>query len=155
MYTGKARITVAHKNVPNMIGAITAVLAKENLNIDNMVNTSNRGDWAYTLIDLDSLQRKGTTILVAELKKLDGVVSVRIVQRSVKEWQFMATVRPFKAVRPAEDMADKIAALPYDVMNTAEAREMVKGKPYSFLHVDRGGDRFAGGYRPLQRGCLP
>ena len=49
----------------------------------------------------------------------------------------MATVRPFKAVRPAEDMADKVAALPYDVMNTAEAREMVKGKPYSFLHVDK------------------
>ena len=49
----------------------------------------------------------------------------------------MATVRPFKAVRPAENMADKVAALPYDVMNTAEARAMVKGKPYSFLHVDK------------------
>ena len=49
----------------------------------------------------------------------------------------MATVRPFKAVRPTENMADKVAALPYDVMNTAEAREMVKGKPYSFLHVDK------------------
>lgn len=80
MYTGKARITVAHKNVPNMIGAITAVLAKENLNIDNMVNTS-KGDWAYTLIDLDSLQGKNDDI-VAELKKLDGVVSVRIVREA-------------------------------------------------------------------------
>jgi len=49
----------------------------------------------------------------------------------------MATVRPFAALRPAPDLADKIAALPYDVMNTAEAREMVKGNPHSFLHIDR------------------
>ena len=49
----------------------------------------------------------------------------------------MATIRPFKAIRPADDLADKIAALPYDVMNTEEAREMVKDNPYSFLHIDR------------------
>jgi uncharacterized protein (DUF1015 family) len=34
-------------------------------------------------------------------------------------------------------MADKVGALPYDVMNSAEARDMVKGNPYSFLHVDK------------------
>ena len=44
----------------------------------------------------------------------------------------MAKVRPFKAVRPTPALADKVAALPYDVMNSQEAREMVKGKPYSF-----------------------
>lgn len=49
----------------------------------------------------------------------------------------MATVRPFKAIRPVKELASKIAALPYDVMDTAEAREMVKGNPYSFLHVDK------------------
>ncbi|NLZ47198.1 MAG: DUF1015 domain-containing protein [Clostridiales bacterium] len=49
----------------------------------------------------------------------------------------MAIIRPFKAVRPVPELADKVAALPYDVMNTEEAREMVKGNPYSFLHVDR------------------
>ena len=49
----------------------------------------------------------------------------------------MALVRSFKAIRPVEDMAEKVAALPYDVMSSAEAREMVKGNPYSFLHVDR------------------
>ncbi|MCM0647070.1 DUF1015 family protein [Clostridium swellfunianum] len=49
----------------------------------------------------------------------------------------MAVVRPFKAVRPAKDLADKVAALPYDVMNSDEAREMVKDNPYSFLHVDK------------------
>ncbi len=78
MYTGNARVTVAHRNIPNMIGNITAVLAKENLNISNMINTS-KGDWAYTLIDLDSLQGKNAEI-IEEINKIDGVVNVRIVR---------------------------------------------------------------------------
>jgi len=49
----------------------------------------------------------------------------------------MATVRPFKAVRPSQERAAEVAALPYDVMSSEEAREMVKGNPYSFLHVDK------------------
>lgn len=49
----------------------------------------------------------------------------------------MAVFRPFKAVRPNEQLADRVAALPYDVMNSEEAREMVKDNPYSFLHVDK------------------
>ena len=49
----------------------------------------------------------------------------------------MAVFKPFQAVRPAAGYAEAVAALPYDVMNSREAREMVKGKPYSFLHVDR------------------
>ena len=49
----------------------------------------------------------------------------------------MAVFRPFKAVRPVPALACKVAALPYDVMNSREAREMVVGNPYSFLHVDR------------------
>lgn len=49
----------------------------------------------------------------------------------------MAIFRPFKAIRPVSEYASKVAALPYDVMNSAEAAEMVKGNPYSFLHVDK------------------
>lgn len=49
----------------------------------------------------------------------------------------MITVKPFKALRPDNNLADKCAALPYDVMSSAEAREMVKGNPYSFLRIDR------------------
>ena len=49
----------------------------------------------------------------------------------------MAIIKPFKAIRPIEELVDKIAALPYDVMNSNEAREMVKNNPYSFLHVDK------------------
>lgn len=49
----------------------------------------------------------------------------------------MAIIKSFKALRPVQNLASKIAALPYDVMNSEEAREMVKDNEYSFLHVDR------------------
>lgn len=49
----------------------------------------------------------------------------------------MAVFRPFQAVRPVPALADKVAALPYDVMNSSEAREEVVGNPHSFLHVDK------------------
>ena len=49
----------------------------------------------------------------------------------------MAVFKPFKALRPTKEYASKVAALPYDVMNSEEAREMVKGNPYSFLHIDK------------------
>lgn len=49
----------------------------------------------------------------------------------------MAVIRPFRALRPNPNLVDKVAALPYDVMSSAEAREMVQNNPYSFLHVDK------------------
>ena len=49
----------------------------------------------------------------------------------------MATVKAFRAIRPIPEKAAQVAALPYDVMNSAEARQMVQGNPYSFLHVDK------------------
>lgn len=49
----------------------------------------------------------------------------------------MAIIKPFQALRPRGDLAGKIAALPYDVMNSEEAKEMVKGNDYSFLRIDR------------------
>lgn len=49
----------------------------------------------------------------------------------------MATVRPFKAIRPAVEYASKVVSLPYDVMNREEAAEMAEGNPYSFLHICR------------------
>ena len=45
--------------------------------------------------------------------------------------------KPFIALRPASDAAEKIAAVPYDVVNTAEARALASGNPLSFLHVSR------------------
>lgn len=49
----------------------------------------------------------------------------------------MSVFRPFKAIRPMPQYASLVAALPYDVMTSDEAREKVKGNPYSFLHVDK------------------
>ncbi len=50
---------------------------------------------------------------------------------------FMATVRPFRALRPKPELAAKICELPYDVMSSEEARELAKGNPLSFLHVSK------------------
>ncbi len=60
----------------------------------------------------------------------------------------MAVYRPFRALRPAKELAPLIAALPYDVMSSEEARERVKGNPYSFLHVDRAEIDFPTGTDP-------
>ena len=49
----------------------------------------------------------------------------------------MAVIRAFQAVRPAEDKAHEVAALPYDVYSREEAAEFVKGRPHSFLNIDR------------------
>mgnify|MGYP000981540855 CR=1 FL=1 len=49
----------------------------------------------------------------------------------------MAVVRPFKALRPRKDLVERVASLPYDVMDRKEAKLMAKGNPYSFLHIVR------------------
>ena len=49
----------------------------------------------------------------------------------------MAQIRPFKALRPKQDIADKVAARPYDVLNSSEAKEEAKGNPFSFLHITK------------------
>ncbi|SFJ44470.1 MULTISPECIES: DUF1015 domain-containing protein [unclassified Bacillus (in: firmicutes)] len=49
----------------------------------------------------------------------------------------MATIKPFRAIRPIQERAKEVAALPYDVLNSTEAREIAKDNPYSFLHIDK------------------
>lgn len=49
----------------------------------------------------------------------------------------MATLHPFRALRPKPAHVEEVACVPYDVINTAEARQMAAGKPFSFLHVIR------------------
>jgi uncharacterized protein (DUF1015 family) len=49
----------------------------------------------------------------------------------------MAVIRPFRAVRPSPAVASRVAAVPYDVVDTAEARALAAGNPLSFLHVSR------------------
>jgi uncharacterized protein (DUF1015 family) len=49
----------------------------------------------------------------------------------------MAVFRPFRAIRPRPALAGQVAALPYDTMNSAEARQRAGGNPLSFLHIDK------------------
>jgi len=55
----------------------------------------------------------------------------------------LATIKPFKSVRPREDIAMRVAALPYDVYSRQEALEEVIKEPLSFLKVDRAETQFA------------
>lgn len=77
-YVGKRRITVAHKNVPNMVGQITSILAEESINIADMINRS-RGNWAYTLIDIDNHLNKDLKELELKLHNIEGTVAVRVI----------------------------------------------------------------------------
>ena len=49
----------------------------------------------------------------------------------------MATIKPFKAVRPAQDKAARVAALPYDVYNREEAKQEIQKEKLTFLKIDR------------------
>ena len=49
----------------------------------------------------------------------------------------MAVIHPFRALRPPAERVEQVASVPYDVVNTAEARELAGGNPLSFLHVTR------------------
>ncbi len=70
------RVSICHKNIPNMIGQFTSLLAKEGVNIPNMINKS-RGDYAYSLLDLDVAANEA---LVGKLEAIDGVLKVRIIK---------------------------------------------------------------------------
>jgi D-3-phosphoglycerate dehydrogenase / 2-oxoglutarate reductase len=67
------RVAIANANVPNMVGQISSAMAKEQLNIHNMLNRS-KGEMAYTLVDVDS-PVKGS--LVEQLCRIKGVLAVR------------------------------------------------------------------------------
>lgn len=73
--TGKTRITISNKNVPNVISSLTAAIGASGLNIDDMLN-KNKGDVAYNIIDVSG---EVTDELVAKLQAVDGVISVRII----------------------------------------------------------------------------
>ncbi len=63
----------------------------------------------------------------------------------------MADIRPFPAIRPRADLAEQIAALPYDVFDEEEARRFVKERPGSFLAIDRAETQFPEGCDPYAK----
>lgn len=70
------RITINHKNIPNMLSQLTGVLASENINISDMSSKS-KGDYSYTMLDLDAV---ATEAACEKIKSLDGVIKVRIIK---------------------------------------------------------------------------
>jgi D-3-phosphoglycerate dehydrogenase len=70
------RVAVMHKNIANMIAKFTSVFGEAGINISDMINKS-RGDYAYTMLDIDS--SVGSDI-VEKLKEIDGVLRVRVVK---------------------------------------------------------------------------
>ena len=70
------RLTMIHKNMPNMVSQITSVLAKENVNIAHMNNRS-RGNVAYTMIDVDQPVSEQT---VEAISGIEGMIRVRVIK---------------------------------------------------------------------------
>ncbi|MBR2152261.1 MAG: phosphoglycerate dehydrogenase [Clostridia bacterium] len=71
-----SRVCVIHKNIPNMLSQISAIISAENINIENMMNKS-RKDYAYTIIDAT----EGTipAAAVEKVEAIDGVIRVRVI----------------------------------------------------------------------------
>ena len=74
--TGVTRITVIHKNQPNMIATITDTISRDGINIASFED-KNKGQWAYSIIDVDSeiLQQ-----VVNDISAIDGVIKVRVIR---------------------------------------------------------------------------
>jgi len=69
------RICVIHRNIPNMITSVTSVLAKDNVNIENLLNKS-KGDYAYTMLDVNECDAAS----VAEhIGAIEGIIRVRVI----------------------------------------------------------------------------
>ena len=71
--TKAGRITILHRNIPNTLSKFTTAVAEEHINISDMLNRS-RGEYAYTMLDLD---HPASEALVQHLAQLDGVLGVR------------------------------------------------------------------------------
>ena len=74
--TKAGRITILHRNIPNSLGQFTSTVAKDNINISDLLNRS-KGAYAYTMLDLDD---PVSDKLVEDLSKIDGVLRVRVIK---------------------------------------------------------------------------
>ncbi|HKJ84421.1 MAG TPA: phosphoglycerate dehydrogenase [Spirochaetia bacterium] len=74
--TAHQRILIANRNIPNMVGQVTTILANHSINILNLLNR-HRGELAYNIIDIDGSVPNEA---VEQLRAVDGVIFVRIIQ---------------------------------------------------------------------------
>lgn len=70
------RVTICHKNIPNMLGQFTSAFAEANINISDMTNKS-KGDYSYTMLDIDAPATEG---VVKKIEAINGVIKVRIIK---------------------------------------------------------------------------
>ncbi|MGL5043047.1 MAG: phosphoglycerate dehydrogenase [Culicoidibacterales bacterium] len=75
------RFALIHRNIPNMVGTITLELASNHINIVNMINRS-RGDYAYTLIDIDVLEEGALAGLTQKLEAIADIKRVRVIRNT-------------------------------------------------------------------------
>ncbi|MDF2593875.1 MAG: phosphoglycerate dehydrogenase [Clostridia bacterium] len=71
------RVAIIHKNIPAMIGKITAIIADEGINIQDMMNRS-KGEWAYTIIDTNTKVSENN---IKNIKNIENIVGVRILTK--------------------------------------------------------------------------
>ena len=74
--TKPARVTILHRNIPNLLSRFTTAVAACGINISDMLNRS-KGEYAYTMLDLDSTVSEAS---VEHLKQIDGVLRVRVIK---------------------------------------------------------------------------
>ncbi|MDZ7317223.1 MAG: phosphoglycerate dehydrogenase [candidate division KSB1 bacterium] len=75
-FTSKARVIIINRNVPTMMGKMTALFAEKNINIANMINR-HKGDYAYNIIDIDADIEEAD---LEALRKTDGIIMVRLLK---------------------------------------------------------------------------
>lgn len=73
------RITLINKNVPNIVANISTAVSEQGINIDNIINRS-KGDFAYTILDLDETDRSKIDLLVEKFEASDNIVRVRLIE---------------------------------------------------------------------------
>ena len=74
--SGVMRMCIINRNIPAMLANITALLAKDHVNVENMTNKS-RGDYAYTMVDLGA---KVDENVIRDVEELPGVIRVRVIE---------------------------------------------------------------------------
>lgn len=74
--SSEIRVTIVHRNVPNMLSQISSTFAQENINIENMLNKSKK-EYAYTIVDVNG---ESADKAVEKLRAIEGVIRVRVIR---------------------------------------------------------------------------
>lgn len=74
--SGVARLCIIHRNIPNMLASVTAVLSKDGVNVENMTNKS-KGEYAYTIVDVNTDIGEDTA---EKIRGIDGILRVRLIK---------------------------------------------------------------------------